>query len=201
MLPLEKPNRSFALHPHKIIVYLLIAGITMLFLSLTMSYAYTRFQFNLEPIRLPVIFFFNTVLLIASSYLLWKAKKYYEKDETSRYKSALFKVIGLTLAFLIGQAIGWSQLLSQEINVAYSNAASYLYLISGVHFLHVLAGLPFLVLFYIAAVRRMVEPVGVLLYFSDPEKRMRLHLLGVYWHFLDALWIYLITFFAANYLL
>lgn len=201
MVPVERPNRSFALHPHKIIVYLVIAGITMLFLSLSMAYAYTRIQFELDPIRLPVIFLFNTLLLLASSYLLWHAKKHYEQDQTRRYKHTLLKVIGLTICFLIGQGIGWYQLLSQEISLAHSNAASYLYLISGVHFLHVMAGLPFLILFYMTAVRRMVEPVSVLLYFSDPDKRMRLHLLGVYWHFLDALWIYLVMFFVANYLL
>ena len=41
----------------------------------------------------------------------------------------------------------------------------------------------------------MKEPVSVLVYFSDPEKRLNLRLLGIYWHFLDVLWIYLVVFF------
>ena len=36
------------------------------------------------------------------------------------------------------------------------------------------------------------------LYFSDPEKKVRLDLLTIYWHFLDILWIYLVFFFAIN---
>ena len=45
----------------------------------------------------------------------------------------------------------------------------------------------------------MKEPVTVLVYFSDPEKRLRLRLLTIYWHFLDGLWIFLVLFLLANY--
>jgi cytochrome c oxidase subunit 3 len=64
---------------------------------------------------------------------------------------------------------------------------------------HVIAGLPFLVMFYRTACKRMVDPVTVLVYFSDPEKRLKLRLLTVYWHFLDGLWIYLVLFLGINY--
>jgi len=42
-------------------------------------------------------------------------------------------------------------------------------------------------------------PVSVLVYFSDPAKQLNLRLLTVYWHFLDALWIYLVIFFGISY--
>jgi cytochrome c oxidase subunit 3 len=74
----------------------------------------------------------------------------------------------------------------------------YLYAISGLHFAHVVAGLPFLLLFIITAYRRMKEPVSVLIYFSDPNKLMRLELLTIYWHFLDILWLVLVGFFIVN---
>ena len=63
---------------------------------------------------------------------------------------------------------------------------------------HVLGGLPFLVQFYLAARKRMIDPVTVLIYFSDPQKQLRLKLLTRYWHFLDGLWIYLVLFFLIN---
>jgi cytochrome c oxidase subunit 3 len=59
-------------------------------------------------------------------------------------------------------------------------------------------GLPFLYLFYRAAKKYMIDPVTVLVYFSDPEKRLKLRLLTIYWHFLDLLWIYLVLFFGIN---
>ena len=47
----------------------------------------------------------------------------------------------------------------------------------------------------------MREPVSVLIYFSDPEKRLKLRMLTMYWHFMDALWIYLVVFLLINRLL
>jgi cytochrome c oxidase subunit 3 len=32
-------------------------------------------------------------------------------------------------------------------------------------------------------------------FFSDPDKKMKLEMLSTYWHFLDALWIFLVLFF------
>jgi cytochrome c oxidase subunit 3 len=127
------------------------------------------------------------------------AKNAYRKDNTKTYQQALLITIILTVVFLIAQYIGWQMLFAQKIFINSSNSASYLYVISGLHFAHVIAGLPFIILFLITAYRRMKEPVSVLVYFSDPEKRLKLKLLSMYWHFLDALWIYLIFFFAINY--
>ena len=200
-MPIERPRRSFGIHPYKIIVYLVIGGISALFLSLSFAYMYTRSQQGIDPIKLPWIFYVNTLVLISSSYLLLLAKRFYQRDNTEKYKATLLFTIILTLIFLVGQGYGWYQLLTENIAVGYNTGSAYLYLISMVHFMHVLAGLPFLILFYRAAVLKMVEPVSVLLYFSDPEKKIKLELLAVYWHFLDALWIYLVTFFAVNYLL
>ena len=197
----QKSQQSFGIHPYKIMVYLLIGGITALFLSLSFAYIYTRAQFGIEALRPPAVFLVNTLVLLASSLVLVYAKKYYREDKTESYKSSLLAAILLTLLFLIGQVYGWYHLFNQDITMDQNTGSAYLYLISGVHFAHVLAGLPFLIMFYRTAVLKMVEPVSVLLYFSDPEKKVKLDLLGVYWHFLDALWIYLVMFFAVNYLL
>ena len=76
--------------------------------------------------------------------------------------------------------------------------ASYLYIISGIQFAHVIVGIPFLAIFYYQALKKMVEPVSVLIYFTDPVKRRQLKMLTIYWHFLDGLWIYLVLFFLVN---
>jgi cytochrome c oxidase subunit III len=75
----------------------------------------------------------------------------------------------------------------------------YVWAISIIHFLHILGGLPFFIVFLYTAYTRMKEPVSVLVYFSDPVKQLRLRLLTMYWLFLDYLWIYLIVFFWGNY--
>jgi cytochrome c oxidase subunit 3 len=47
----------------------------------------------------------------------------------------------------------------------------------------------------------MKEPVSVLVYFSDPDKKMKLEMLSTYWHFLDGLWVFLVLFFLVNMML
>ncbi len=196
-----KEPGSFGIHPYKIIVYLFVGGITALFLAFSFAYLYSRIQHGTPAIKVPLIFVFNAIILVLSSVVLVRAKSYYRQDKTAKYKHALLFTIVLTFFFLIGQFYGWNELFNQKIPMDHNQGASYLYLISGVHFLHVIAGMPFLVLFYSTALRKMVDPVTVLLYFSDPEKKLKLELLTFYWHFLDLLWIYLVIFFVVNSLL
>ncbi len=191
-------TRSMAFHPYNIFLMLTLAGIIMLFLALSISFIYSRVEGNIPVIKLPPIFLFNTLILLGSSATLIWAKRCYLKDETENYQKALIYTIVLTLVFMIAQFIGWQQLFADNIFINSNNGAAYLYLISGLHFAHVIAGLPFLVLFLWTARKRMQEPVSVLVYFSDPEKKLKLRLLTVYWHFLDILWIYLVLFLWIN---
>ncbi|MBK7408063.1 MAG: cytochrome c oxidase subunit 3 [Saprospirales bacterium] len=189
---------NFAFHPHNVLLVLVLMGITALFLALTGALVYTRVQSALPPIRLPVIFLFNTLLLLGSSATITWARRAYKADHTPQYQQALAITIGLSLLFLIMQFFGWRQLLAQHIQFNSGNSASYLYLISGLHFVHVIAGLPFLGMFLRTARKQMKDQVSVLVYFSDPEKRLKLSLLTLYWHFLDGLWVYLVLFFFVN---
>jgi cytochrome c oxidase subunit III len=153
------------------------------------------------PVRLPVLFLLNTVILVGSSYTMIRSRRCYIDDDTEGYKRNLKYTIWLSVLFMVMQTVAWVWLFQNNIGLNSSTTTAYLYVISFVHLAHVVAGLPFLILFYRAAKKRMVDPVTVLLYFSDPEKRLRLRLLTVYWHFLDALWVYLVLFFAINYLI
>ena len=197
--PANKPSeRSLVLHPYNIFLTLVLASITVLFLALSVAFVYSRVESNMPPIKLPLIFYANTLILLSSSYTMRWAKQCYLKDETERYQLALLVTIILTLIFMICQYFGWREMLGRNLFFGADNSSSYLYLISGLHFAHVIAGLPFLVLFLVTARKKMKEPVSVLVYFSDPMKRLKLRLLTIYWHFLDILWIYLVLFFFLN---
>lgn len=194
-------ERNFLIHPSYILMFLLLAGITSLFLGFSGAYLYNRIQQDIPPIKLPSLFYFNTLILITSSIMLKWAKKSYLEDNTEKYKIALISTLVLTLGFLISQIFAWKQLHSSDIFINYNTMASYMYLISGLHFAHVVAGIPFLVMFVSNAVRKMKSPISVLIYFSDMKKKRRLDLFNIYWHFLDGLWIYLVLFFLLNYIL
>lgn len=196
----DAPNQedTFVFHPKNILLFLTLAGLTMLFLSLSFAYVYTRSLSKLPPLQLPWLFYVNTLVLLGSSYTLWQSKKAYLEDRTDKYQLTLYVTIILSIIFLILQVIAWYSLFSRQITIQSDNAAGYLYVISGLHFLHVVAGLPFLIYFSIQAKKYMIEPVSVLVYFSDPHKRLNLRLISIYWHFLDILWIYLMVFFVLN---
>lgn len=195
------PRRNYLIHPQYIIITLVIAGITALFLGFTGAYIYNRVQQGVAPVNIPSLFYFNSILIIASSITLIYAKKRYETDDTPMFKVALWITLLLTSTFLVMQIQAWNQLQAANVSLTSSTLASYMYLISGLHFLHLVAGIPFLVYFIYSAHKRMKDPVTVLIYFSDPDKKRELNLLNIYWHFLDGLWLYLILFFLINYMI
>lgn len=197
-MPGVNDYRSLSLHPYNIMMVLLLSGLTMLFLGLTGAYLYTRFQFELRPLKVPILFVTNTFILMASSGVLQLAKKAYKADQTERYQLYLLATVVLSITFMTAQYFAWIHMFQQNITLLSGNMAAYLYAISILHFIHVGGGLPFLILFLYTAYTRMKDPVSVLVYFSDPHKQLKLRLLSLYWHFLDILWIYLVLFFWIN---
>ena len=194
---MEQKN-EFIFHPKNIMLAFLLAGLTFLFLALTISYIYIRVTNGVPPASVPALFLVNTVVLLASSWSMIQAKKAYVNDDTTAYQQHLKRTLQLSLLFSGLQLIAWVMLFQQNIHLQTSTTSAFLYVISFVHLAHVLVGLPFLYLFYRTAKKRMVDPVTVLVYFSDPEKRLKLRLLTIYWHFLDILWVYLVLFFGIN---
>jgi cytochrome c oxidase subunit 3 len=192
-------ERNYLIHPLYILISLVLSSITALFLGFTAAYLYSRWQSGTAPVSIPDLFYINSIFLIASSYVLLLTKKAYENDQTARYKKYLVITLILTLLFLIFQIIAWAQMIQMNIHLRSNTLASYLYVISGLHFTHVIAGIPFLIFFIMDARKRLVEPASVLVYLSDPDKKRKLTVLSIYWHFLDGLWIYLVLFFMANY--
>ena len=193
--------QNVAFHPYNIMLMLVLFGICALFLAFSAAFIYSRVQSDLPPVKIPILFVFNTIILLGSSYTMSWAKKSYLADNTRNYIRALWWTTGLTFLFMLLQFVAWWLLFQQNIRPETDNSAGYLYVLSVMHFLHIIAGLPFLGVFIYQAYKHMREPVTVLVYFSDPDKRLKLRLLSIYWHFLDALWIYLVLFLFVNYLI
>ncbi len=201
-MPTPPPSNSeFAFHPKFILLMVLLAGLTMLFLALTVGYVYIRVTRGVPPVRVPGLFWFNTLILLASSWSMIRARRAYLADETAAYLGHLQRTLWLSGLFMALQMLAWWLLFRDNVNLGTSTTSGFLYVISFTHLLHVVGGLPFLFLFYLTAKKRMVDPVTVLVYFSDSAKRLELRLLTVYWHFLDLLWIYLVVFFGVNVLI
>lgn len=188
-------------HPYNVMLFLVLMAVSALFLALSAAFVYTRIDKGVGALDVPWLFGVSTIVLLLSSWTMWRAKKSYIADNTAGYQQSLTFTIVLTGVFLLLQVFAWLQLFQNNIFPETDNSAGYLYVLSLLHFAHVIAGIPFLFFFRRAAKRHMKDPVTVLVYFSDPEKRLRLRLLSIYWHFLDALWIFLVLFLLVNQLI
>jgi cytochrome c oxidase subunit 3 len=82
------------------------------------------------------------------------------------------------------QYIGFSQLWRHGITLTRNVSFSFLYIIVGLHALHVIAGVIALVIILAKAYstkRKNYSPVTI-------------EMMNTYWHFVDFLWIYLLVF-------
>ena len=181
-------------------LFFLLISVSMIFLGVMAAYIYQRVTKGIEPVQLHYVFVLNAFLLLGSSYTLNLSKKSYLADNTERYKLYLTLTLGLTLLFMVAQAASWHWMYTSGIFPQAGPGGQYIVVFAVLHFIHIFAGLPFFIAFLRRAHVNMKEPVSVLIYFSDPEKQMKLKLLTVYWHYLDALWWILVLFFTFNYL-
>ncbi len=185
-------------HPLRIFIYLILVGGSSAFLFLSISYLLTSLGTDFNHFKLPLIFHANTVLIIASSYTMTQTRKAITRDDWKGYTNGLLVTAGIGLGFTFFQLKGWEELIAQGIFMNNNIAGAYLYIISGLHLLHLVLGIVFLIVFAIKALMIKNDPVQSLIFESDPFSKMKVSLLCTYWYFVDGLWVYLYLFFLLN---
>lgn len=190
-------ERSYIIHPSSIMIALILIGITALFGALSFAYLYTRVDKGMLSIKIPWLFVLNTFILAASSVFIQMSRSYFEKKNEKVFLQFGFLTLVATIFFLLLQGVAWYQLLSAELRPGSTGGHGYLYAISILHFLHVIAGIPFLLRIIIPVHTAIREGNASLIFISD-EMRRKLKHTAWYWHFIDLMWIYLMVFFVAN---
>lgn len=184
------------MHPYKMLLLLGILGSAFVFFFLLVAYAAARPLANdTANIAFPKAFIISTLLLFASSFTVARALEYFNKEKTKKLKRALLYTLVLGFAFSFSQFFGWNELTLQKAYASSRGAATYLYTLSGLHILHISAGIIYLAYCYVVLIRKTSEPVQYLLYFTNPFRKLQLDLLITYWHFIDALWMILFFYF------
>jgi cytochrome c oxidase subunit 3 len=176
------------IHPHKFTLWVAIGSILMMFAGLTSAYIVKRSQVSWLMIEIPLIFWYSTVAIIASSVAIQLSLKALKQRNMIIYRRWLVITAVLGVLFLVLQVIGFAQFKASDIRLvgAGSNASySFLLAISGMHGLHVLGGVIALVIIAIRAVSISKRNYSTL----------PLEIAATYWHFVDILWIYLFIFF------
>ena len=172
---------------NKNMLYIGIFSILMLFAGLTSAYVVAQGDGRWIEFELPFMFWVSSgIILISSATMNWALISV----KTNNYKNlkiALLITIFLGLAFCVTQFLGWRELLGAGIFFAGKTSnpgGSFIYLLSGVHLIHIVSGLIYLGVIYSKSVKNA--------YNANNYGGVRNS--ALYWHFLDALWIYLFVF-------
>ena len=130
------------------------------------------------PIPKPTILWLNTALLILTSIAFEMAKHAAHRKQAGRIKLALTAGGALTIAFLFGQYIAWLELQSAGYLLSGNPANAFFYLLTGLHGLHLIAGL-------------YVWARTTLRVWRGYEVTLSVELCTTYWHALLLIWVVL----------
>lgn len=184
----EEPKRVLTMHPKKFAMWLFMASVAMLFASWTSAYIVRRAEGDWVYFDLPSFFAYSSVVIVISSITMQLAYFAAKKDELEKLKTLVWTTTGLGLVFLVMQFVGFSALVSQRIYLVGNPSGSFVYLISGVHGLHVISAVIFLLVVAVSVRKGRVHSGNM----------AQMEMCTTYWHFLGALWVYLYVFFLLN---
>jgi cytochrome c oxidase subunit 3 len=173
------------MHPHKFALWVGIASIIMMFAGLTSAYIVKSKLANWEIVEIPTYFTYSTALIIISSITIQGALRSFKQREMKQYRHLLLATLVLGVGFLILQYFGFQWLWQNGVRFQGAGAGQFLYIIAGLHALHVIGGIITLSVIIIKALlgkKRVYNTVGI-------------EVLSTYWHFVDVLWVYLLIFF------
>lgn len=179
--------------PFQFMVWLGIASSLMVFTMLLIAYVIRQSGTGWANIKLPLVFLISTAVIMLSSLTLRNAMDAFRHERFGSYRSSLATTFGLGLLFMLLQVWGWRQMLLAGVGLAGNPAGGFIYIISGVHLLHILVGLIFLGIMLSEAVRRRPY-VDSFVYSVNPPNKLKIKLITLYWHFVDVLWIGLFLF-------
>lgn len=187
---MQPEEQSGRVEPRKFSLWLLIIGMTMLFAAFTSAYIVRQAEGNWYKFDLSPMFLYSTIVVLLSSVTMMIAYRAAKNDELGQLKTGLILTIALGITFSYLQWVGWQDMIAN--NLYFTNpddgtkvSASFLYVISGVHLLHLLGGLVYLLVILVKAFNLQVHKKNLL----------SINMCNTYWHFVGILWVYLYLFF------
>src|SRR5690554_3926202 len=171
----------------KFSLWLGIIGMFMMFAALSSGFiVYTQGGID-KGIKtlLPDAFIYSTTLIVISSMTMHLAYRAAKKMEFRKQIRFLIATIILGIGFFFFQIEAWNTLTSRGIYFINTNASqSFIYIFTGLHLAHILAGL-------LVLLRALI---GKLKNIPQINNAFRMELAAIFWHFLDVLWIYIYVF-------
>jgi cytochrome c oxidase subunit 3 len=173
------------IHPHKFTLWVAIGSIIMMFAGLTSAYIVKREQPGWTTFEIPRSLWFSTGVILLSSLSIQLAVKAFKEREMRRYRNLISLTAFLGILFITLQWVSFNIIWNSGVSFRGSGAGQFLYVIAGLHALHVLGGVIALLVTFLKAFSGKVRSYNP----------VPLEVLSTYWHFVDFLWIYLFIFF------
>ncbi len=171
----------------KPLLWIAMVSIVMFFGGITSAVIVSQGGGGFIAIPMPIGFTISTVVIIFSSLVYHFGFLCIKKGNYGMAKVSVGITLLLGLLFVITQYLGWVNLHDNGFYLAGSQStqeSSFLYLITGLHVLHLLGGLVSLIVVLVKTFKKR--------YNAEDSVGMQVSL--TYWHFLGGLWIYLFFF-------
>ncbi len=181
-------EQPISMHPKKFALWLFLVTVLMVFAALTSAYIVRQAEGNWLEYELPEIFWITSGIVLLSSVSVQAAYFAAKKDNFLGLRIWMVLTVLLGIAFLVGQWYSWVALVDREVFFVGNPAGSFLYVFTGLHAVHLISGVIFLIIVLISTFRYKVHSQALI----------TLEMATTYWHFLGGLWLYLFLFLLLN---
>ncbi len=184
----EGAEQPLSMHPKKFALWLFIVSVVMIFAGMTSAYIVRQSEGNWLEFELPDVFWYTSATIVLSSISIQWAYFSAKKDSFNNLKIGLIITTILGVAFLVGQWYSWEALVDRDVYFVGNPAGSFLYVFTGLHAIHLISGVIFLIIVLISSLRNKIHS----------QHMVQMEMCVTFWHFLGGLWLYLFMFLLLN---
>lgn len=175
------PSPGLASGP--LIMRLFLVSLSMAFGAVLMFYFVMRARAPIWPPpgtpALPLGLWLSTTIILASSVTMHVAVRGARRDRQTMLCAAMLATLLLAVAFLVSQTVNWLLAVAAKMPPGASMFAITFYLLTGLHALHIAAGLVPLSVVTVRAFRGRYSPAS----------SAGVALCATFWHFVDVIWV------------
>ena len=180
MGPWHLPSRG------RVAMMSLIIGESAIFTIFVVAYVFYigKSLYGPTPQQVLDIPWFNTICLLSSSVTILQAERQIERGKMRGFAAWWAVTIALGAIFLAGTAVEWHKLIYVDgLTIRTNLFGTTFYSLVGLHATHVVVGLLMILLVLAFALTGRLKP----------KHAERIKVLGLYWHFVDAVWVVVFT--------
>jgi cytochrome c oxidase subunit 3 len=181
-------EQPISMHPKKFALWLFMVTVVMVFAGLTSAYIVRQAEGNWLDYELPAIFWINSGIVVLSSLFLHFAYLAAKKDNLTGVRVGMVLAVLFGISFLVGQWYSWVAMVDREVFFVGNPSGSFLYVFTGLHAVHLISGVIFLIIVLISSFKYEVHS----------KSMISMEMATTYWHFLAGLWLYLFMFLLLN---